>query len=354
MFGQIWMDPPSYYSPLNSTSTINSNSTTLLITPLSTNITFQVDSNFNQWSLQGEIGLKFEDEQSRSQFNILEINFKGIERVKGSNDIILVDQNNVLWSKSSSDEASTSSNEENIDYPSTSTRFKLDLTPDLPHCLHLINSSLEYSLTAKLSSSNPNVHSIIKSTPIHLLRSSPPGPLSLSSSILTTSDVSVPKPSTTPQTLSLESPISVKVKFERTLFKRSEPIKLIATIQVPSSKVTQEGLRLRTISAELKRKISVASIPSEDEGEEISTLSDKVEIEDQIRILARSGKSCRFSSTRPIVIKLLLHPPPSTATECESISQVNYSSFSISFFSFSRTNDSIHFSLLFSIQFLSQ
>lgn len=312
--------PPEY----SNNSIITTNTTTLLITPLNSNITFQTGTNFNSnWNLEGEVQIKFDDDESNKIYKSLEISFIGKERRIGEESITLFETKKILWQSSGQVEEG----EEAVESPLNSiNKFKLNLTSDLPQCIHLISSTLDYNLIATLTYSDSNLTPIIKSTPVHLIRYSTPGSISLSNLSLPTGF------SLSPKTLSINSPISVKVKFYRTVFRKSERIKFVATVGVPNSRIiSEEGLRLRTISAELRRiiklnkvdsaPIEVAAKGGEKEGE---LVSENVPIseseEDQVRILTRSGKSCRFSPTRPIIIKLVLHPPPSVA--CESISQV--------------------------------
>lgn len=319
---------PPEYSTTNSNNSIlttTNTTTSLLITPINSNITFQTGTNFNSnWNLEGEVQIKFDDDdESNKIYKSLDISFYGKERRVGEEFITLFEVKKSLWSSLGPVEQG----EEIVESPLNSiNKFKLNLTSDLPQCIHLINSTLDYNLIATLTHSNPNISPIIKSTPVHLIRYSTPGLISLSNLSLP------PGFSLSPKTLSITTPISVKVKFNRTVFKKSERIKLVATVEVPNSRIISEaGLRLRTISAELKRRIKFNSLDStavevsSREGEkEGQLLSENVPIseseEDRVRVITRSGKSCRFSPTRPIVIKLVLHPPPSVA--CESISQV--------------------------------
>jgi hypothetical protein len=99
------------------------------------------------------------------------------------------------------------------------------------------------------------------------------------------------------------------------VFRRGEPVELIARIEVPTAKAVGEGLRLRTVSAELVRIINVNSISS---GSTASTADSQ---SSHRTVLAHSGKSARFSPIRPIVIRLMLHPPAELS--CEAITQVS-------------------------------
>lgn len=286
--------------------------------------------------------IKFEGEGSRPAFSKLEVVFRGMERRDGAEEIELVEQRKVLWGLGAAGSSSFSEGDDSDDFP-PSSRFRIDLTQDLPHCIHLPSSSLEYTLSAILSYADPDIPPLVKCAPIHLVRTSAPG-----SSLLANSPVAAsadPPPSTAPQTLSLVEPVALNVRLSGTVFRRSEPIELLVRIEVPSAKAVQEdGLRLRTVSAELVRKVLVGGTESEDElvgagegeesrvnGKSVEVASTSDEIEEiaptllpqppaHLTVLARSGKSCRFSPTRPVVIRLLLHHP--AVISCESITQV--------------------------------
>ena len=288
------------------------------------------------------------DQASRPRFSRLELTFRGVERAAGHDEIELTEQRVVVWGErapgSSTDamaEPETAAGELE-DFPPASARFKLELTPDLPHCIHLGTSSLEYTLTATLHPSDATLPPISKSQPVHLVRSAPAGSLLAGLVVPAGTD---PPPSITPETLSVQDPVELSVRLARTVFRRSEPIDLVARIEVPSAKAVQEdGVRLRTVSAELVRIITVSASPCEtkppardlsddaDPADEtpptVATSPPPAPVPPRETVLARSGKSARFSPTRPIVIRLLLHPPSSLS--CESITQVRSFSRSLS------------------------
>ncbi|KAL8292320.1 hypothetical protein RQP46_001786 [Phenoliferia psychrophenolica] len=343
----------------------------LNLVPLSNNTTFQVGYlGHGPATLEGEIQAKFagSDDADRPAFSKLELSFRGVERsdaaaTAGSpalGEIELTEQHVVLWgegAQGSSAGPSTTTREHSADdagadggrgggrgggsgdFPPASSRFKIELTPDLPHCIHLLHSSLDYTLTATLTPSDPTLAPITRSSPVHLVRSSPSSSLLAGLVVPAGTD---PLPSITPETLATSDPIELSVRLDRTVFRRSEPIQLRARIEVPSARAVQEdGVRLRTVSAELVRIVTVAG-PDSPEGSPTPDAApparDLSEDDDERAngpkrplppqppstssretILARSGKSARFSPTRPIVIRLLLHPPASLS--CESITQ---------------------------------
>lgn len=294
-------------------------------------------------SLQGEVQLKWTGSQPATTgpaVSRVEISFRGVER-SGDAAIELVSQTQALWGPGAAGSSATASTH-NDSVPPSSLPFRVDLTPDLPHCLHLATSSLSFTLTATLYYLDSSLAPLSQSAPVHLHRTSPPGSLLSGSAIAASVD---PPPSTAPQTILVSEPVPLSVRLARTVFQRSEPIELLVRMEVPSVKVVQEGgLRLRTVSAELVRKITVGDVdagvkgeveeeaePTKGNGKEVETVKGShEEIEEvdppvnatppQLTVLARSGKSARFSPTRPIVIRLLLHPPAEPS--CESVTQV--------------------------------
>jgi hypothetical protein len=287
-------------------------------------------------------------QQPRPAFAKLEVVFRGIERSLGcESGIELAEHKAVLWGLGAAGSSSDGAQQGDGDFPPPSTPFKLELTPDLPHCIHLGSSSLDYTLTAILTHIDPFIPPLVYSAPVHLTRTSPPGSLLAGSNIASATD---PPPSTAPQTISVTDPIALSVRLSRTVFRRTEPIELLVRIEVPSAEAVQElGLRLRTVSAELVRTITVGEVGA-DEGQSsseeevqgngkaktsgldsVKVSSETEEIEHvqalnstpppHVTILTRSGKSARFSPTRPIVIRLLLHPPATSC--CESVTQVS-------------------------------
>ncbi|GAA6050458.1 hypothetical protein JCM3770_002606 [Rhodotorula araucariae] len=268
----------------------------------------------------GEVQVKYTGpaDHDRPACTRLEVCFSGVERGPhpGDHPIDLFEQRKVLWGEGAAGASSTSSSHRPsasaASFPPSSTPFKLELTPDLPVCIHTTpSSSLTYTLTAILYYADPDALPLVRCAPVHLLRTTPPGaPLS-----------------TLPHTLAKTSPLAFSVRLPRTTFRRSEPIELMTRIEVPSAKAVGQGLRLRTVSAELVRTIQVVgvshSVPSSADGrEDVAAGPAKPVVgPPQVHrtVLAHSGKSARFSPSRPIIIRLVLHPP--TEPSCESITQ---------------------------------
>ncbi|BGP21483.1 hypothetical protein Rt10032_c01g0190 [Rhodotorula toruloides] len=305
---------PPGYSTAEQTGSVLVN----LAPPSNSGATFQVGYlGHGQASIEGEVQIKSVggEEERRPAFSRLEVEFRGVERDGQAEAIELFDSKKVLWGVGA---AGSSSESDAGSFPPSSVPFKLDLTPDLPTCLHVGSSSLEYTLTATLYSSDPDVLPILRCSPVHLTRRTPPGSLLASGSSVSLID---PPASTSPVTVSVQDPLAFSLRLPRTVFRQSEPIELVTRIEVPDSKRVGAGLRLRTVSAELVRTITVS--PASRRREELAADEDGgvAEAEKLVHrtVLAHSGKSARFSPLRPIIIRLVLHPP--TEPSCETITQ---------------------------------
>lgn len=271
-------------------------------------------------AVAGEVQIKFtegetallEDASQQQQtppppkYGRLTVAFKGVETDARGHQITLVEQSRTLWEHAANGAA-----------PPTVSRFRFDLTSDLPTCIHLASSSLAYTLTATLyplantipaAATEPpddDALPLSRCVPVHLVRTATPAAL-------------VPVQSAT---VTASDPIRWSVRFPRTVYTRREPIGLVVRVEVPDSKRIGEGLRLRTISAELVRTITATAVASSSQSRSVTTLEVGGEADVQRRtVLAHSGKSARFSPSRPIIIRLVLHPP--LEPTCESISQV--------------------------------
>lgn len=167
--------------------------------------------------------------------------------------------------------------------------FELDLTADLPHCIHLQQSSLSYTLEASVQTSNPEAGSFTVAAPVHLVRY---GAASFTDF------------NTSPCRKALTHPTKVELSIPKSRFRKSEPIPLRVRIPPPETTlVADKGLHLRSVSAELVRTIN-SSLPS-------STST----------VLCRTGKSARFSSGRPLSLRLTLPPRLEDEVGCEAITQ---------------------------------
>lgn len=326
----VEVDPPQYDQSSSASSSQTLPSVLLEIVPLYDRINFLTGSlglDESVGFLEGEVQIKsvssFESREGRTgqgygeegTYDKLELCFRGVEkRDDTGEEIELCETTIALWgigipSTSQSDLTNRSSNSSSP-YPA-STYFKLPLTPDIQNCLHLVSSSLNYTLTAVLSDSRSQPIDIVTcAVPVHLSRSSP-----------------IDSSHSSPIERSLADPLPISIRLSKSTYRRSETIDLVVRIGVPTMEERERGIRLRMISAELTRIVIVGSHTSGkqkeisgqlDEIEEISTLPSSP----QTNTIAKSGKSCRLNSSRPIVIRLRLHPP--SPSLCDSVTQVNH------------------------------
>lgn len=329
------MDPPTY-----SQQTEPCGGLLLNVCPLPNESSYLLGTlGFGHGTVEGEVQIK-QQHDSEGSFNKLEVTLVGIESCQGGDSVLILEQSRTLWDANLA-QASTQAGPSSVKIPTSST-FSFNLTSDLPNCIHRVDSALEYSLTATLS--GPQGSPVSRSTPIHILRNSDPA-----------AQTSYP----TPPPLSVTQPVKARVQLAKTTFRKSEIVGLVVQIDVPSSKaVEHDSLRLRTVSAELVRQITVAGEEAErptllshasstsrgkesaerDWGDSLAEGSssqlppplDSPPLADATggpshpgpvheTILSRSGKSCRFSPSRPVILKLLLHPP--ALASCDSITQ---------------------------------
>ncbi|GAA6015217.1 hypothetical protein JCM11491_000507 [Sporobolomyces phaffii] len=282
-------NPPGY-----STAGAGGPSVLVNLSPPPDSTTFLV----NHASIAGEVQVKFAA-RDRPACSRLVVTFRGIERVEGEPPIELSEQHVVVWQEGAQGTSHSQSASASESYPPAVSPFTLVVTPDLPVCVHLGSSSLEYSLTSALYFADPSIPPVTRSAPVHLTRppsrASPPAdldPVSLA-----------------PLVVSATDPIACSLKLHRNVFRPREPVTLSVRVEIPTAEAVAHGLRLRTISAELVRTIDVKSVARDAPPAPPPHRT----------VLAHSGKSARFSPTRPVVIKLTLHPPAELA--CEAITQ---------------------------------
>lgn len=285
------MSSPSVPPPKYSAST-SSNSATLLTPPLDNHFdivpqsdatSFQVGylglDGFQAW-IKGDILVKLDQRaiQQRRFYQHCEISLTACE-ADSDHNIPFFSSTQVLWQNPSTTLSSASSSSSTLftdSIPST-LAFSFLLTNDLPHCIHLPASSLEYRLQATLHSSDESiVPTSTRKTVVHLTRYSRPGPLEESQ--------------LAPHTWQIETPIPMTVRLQRTTFRRAEPINVYFSIPPPDKKLLSLGLR--SVEANLFR-----------------TIYDRDGREKHELLLAHSGKLCRLNSTRSIILHLTLHPP---------------------------------------------
>ncbi|TEB39232.1 hypothetical protein FA13DRAFT_1620437 [Coprinellus micaceus] len=205
--------------------------------------------------------------------------------------------------------------------------FSIPLMPDTPQSMHTTHSVLAHTLTALVHPVDHSQHSLRKSLTVYTRRYTSP------SSLIATS----------PEVFSFEEPTRVEVQVPRTSFTSGEDVPLYVTIPPPKRElVVDRGLRLRNVQVELIRIIKVKRENEEDSSntefnaEEIMPTRDwgiqqplstskpppsPLFIGSSYRtVIARSGASCRFHSSRPIQLRFLLHQ---TLTSTPSESRTN-------------------------------
>ncbi|TFK57340.1 hypothetical protein OE88DRAFT_1671250 [Heliocybe sulcata] len=232
----------------------------------------------------------------------------------------------------------------------SSIAFAVPLTPDAPQCIHTPYSALSYTITATLHSATSSQPNISKSLTVHTRRYTP-HTLNL--------DLA-------PRTVKKNFPTPIEVQVPRTRYKAGEPIPLYVTVPPPTRELVVDlGVRLRNVKAELVRIVKVLRPGYEDlpdatdeedvehaDGEPVAstststdksaqaaaTTSDRATTSSSYRgfthktVIAKSGAPCRFHSTRPIRLRLVLHPAytgspsqpsaePDTDSACASITQ---------------------------------
>lgn len=344
------MDPPTYESSSESTLLLGSASgpqgaappALLNLVPLPGEVTFQRGYlGYTTSTVQGSLQIKFTSSDPavyRSLVDKVTVEFAGVESVKGEDEDTAVDddgtshkraqqypqqqqrgkrhaqtstqpldlirERKTLWDSktavnhhgSSSATATTSSTG-----PPGNLDFSFQLTDDLPHCCHLGQGSIRYTLKATLHTSTKPDLSV--ETLIHLTRTTPPP--------------STDAPSSQPEIHTSQHPTELSVFFPHGTanFRRSEAIELRVRVPPPDASLVEEkGLKLRSISAELVRIITLNRYQGEEP--EITELLERPSVK---TIISRSGKSAAFSSSRSVFLHIWLQPVD--ADSCESITQ---------------------------------
>ena len=211
------------------------------------------------------------------------------------------------------------------DFPS-SIPFSIPLPPDTPQSIQTPRSMLAHTLSTTLQPADAHSIPISKSLIVYTRR------FTSHSNIIPVS----------PETHSMEFPTHVNVQLPRNTFTSGEPILLYVTVPPPSREtVVNRGLRLRNIRTELIRVIKVkrehleddeyetdsdldlddsdphqrgsSFLASTDHGDASHPSSSKMPLSPLFlgssyrTIIARSGASCRFHSTRSIRLRFVLH-----------------------------------------------
>jgi len=213
--------------------------------------------------------------------------------------------------------------------------FAIPLMPDTPQSIQTPLSSLSHTLTATLHPSDRLLPSLSKTLTVHTRRyTSHSHSLAIS-----------------PETHSLDDPTRVEVELPRTTFKAGEAIPIYVIVPPPRRElVLDQGLRLRNVRAELVRVVKVKREDGEDEisdseadllfdhegnfeehvavGDGPSTAAALTAVDQPFQpssskapvsplflgssfraVIARSGASCRFHSSRPVQLRFVLHQP---------------------------------------------
>ncbi|THH34053.1 hypothetical protein EUX98_g9 [Antrodiella citrinella] len=202
--------------------------------------------------------------------------------------------------------------------------FSIPLPSDTPQCIHTATSSVTHTLTATLYPITPSLPILTKSQTIHTRRY--------------TSHTYLPD--TSPEQEAIDQPTRVELQLPRTTFKAGEAIPLYLTVPVPSRElVAERGIRLRNIRAELVRVIKARN--PETEGKDSSSsqpqpgtshaeasvstphvqkqhglasshtldLRSVLGVPGGGEVVALSGAGCRLHPSKPLRIRLVLHPP---------------------------------------------
>ncbi|POV95241.1 hypothetical protein PSHT_15774 [Puccinia striiformis] len=184
--------------------------------------------------------------------------------------------------------------------PPSLSPFNFNLPNHLPQCIHLQNRhGINYELTASLTYQDHHSEVLQKSTltiPIHITKP-------------TTNDLEQEQQqfSLLPVEIKAIEPTPIFVTLSQTLLCHSKPLALPIRIPPPVEQlINDKGLQLRSVRAELRKHICDRSHP-----------------ENQVTaVLAISGKSCRFSSSRAVFLRLRLHSNLSPTTRGRNIEEI--------------------------------
>lgn len=217
-----------------------------------------------------------------------------------------------------------------VSFP-TSIPFSIPLLPDTPQSIQTPISSLSHRLTATFHPFDSTLPCFSRSLMIHTRRYSRHNvPLLIS-----------------PETHVLDDPTRIEVQIPRATFFAGETVPLYVTVPPPERKtVVDHGLRLRNVRAELVREVKVIRDSADDEDEAMSqirahnggpsagetflntslaTSSSKAPMSPAYStgvsykvVIARSGASCRFHSSRPIQLRFVLHQPAPSSSPSDS------------------------------------
>lgn len=204
--------------------------------------------------------------------------------------------------------------------------FAIPLAQDTPQSIETPHSSLSHALTATLWPSDQSCPSFSKSTIVHTRRYS-----------AHTHSLCI-----SPETFHLDNPTRIEIQVPRTTFKVGEPILIYITIPPPSRElVVDRGLRLRNVKTELVRITKVKRDDGDYQGSEsdedllppaainvLDGFGDGPSVSNAVptssvkgpqsplflgssyrSVIAHSGATCRFHTSRDIKLRQVLHSP---------------------------------------------
>ncbi|KAH9825029.1 hypothetical protein DFH28DRAFT_1047162 [Melampsora americana] len=376
-------DPPLYNDDpiINSIDPSSTNPFLINLTTLSPTLSFLSGYlGVSPAFVQGELQLKILSTSSTFLITQVSLTLRGLENIEPNQlPIDFLQHHQVLWeyqtttpliNHHNSSQPSCSNTLNHHSKPPSVIPFQFSLTSDLPHCIHLPNGcGLHYELDAHITYTNSShllshdhhqpdhlLEHLHLKVPVHILRYSNPA-LQLLPPPSLHPDQSQPPFTLSPVRLTSLSPTPIYVSLSQTLLRHSEPLALQVRIPPPTEELIREkGLRLRSVRAELHQHIRIQSpvdqefpspaSPSTErpatgappyEASSGSTNPDHVSTSDAssssssrviTRLLAISGKSCRFSPTRSVFLRLALQAhrselTPSSSSTTDEISPVN-------------------------------
>ncbi|THH03225.1 hypothetical protein EW145_g6422 [Phellinidium pouzarii] len=322
----------------------------LLISPSASAARFQngyLGANGERAAIEGELQIKGVPVMSWESLSIslCSTESAGEEQIELNSSVL------ELYSRNQPSGSSLS----NVLTVASSIPFSIPLPPDTPQCLHIGRFSISHVLTAVLKTTDPSLPLLVRSVPAHTRRFT---------SHLLHCDVQ-------PLIVSLSHPTPVDVQVPRTFYRLSEPIPVYVTIPPPDrSVILDHGFTLRSVRAELIRSVKLANANNEndlssneattahrdedDDSDSVSSFGEPPSAEfsssfagngstsyvathfcsteseslagsDSLyeTILARSGSSCRFHTSRSVKLRLVLHGGVSNGSPNHNTSQLS-------------------------------
>ncbi|KAI8995522.1 hypothetical protein BD414DRAFT_435482 [Trametes punicea] len=284
----------------------------ILIVPAADGVHFQkgyLGADGERAAIEGELQIKSADSSLR--WRKVTVSLRSVEKAYGR-EIELAHTEIVLAQAPDQSGQQQHQQQQRASFP-----FSIPLPPDTPQCLHTSRSALEHTLSATLFPVDEDAPPLSRALVVHTRRY--------------TAHTHVLCP--VPETRILAEPSRVEVQLPRTTFKAGEPIPIYVTVPTPAPElVLEQGLRLRNLRAELVRDIEIkraeAGAPSKPEAadagpppspqkvaadpsssrEGVDFISRRGEHGER-KVLALSGASCRLHPSRPLRVRLVLHPP---------------------------------------------